>query len=86
MDFSLNSPLFCVLRKPGTEPCQTCKILPILHGVRFNLAMEKSNGDGAAESRAVKVVRDVFTRTGFSFRPPRPRYLSGACHGTETFH
>lgn len=73
MDFSLNSRWFCVLWKPGTEARQTRKISPILHGVRFNLAMEKSNGDGAAESGAIKVVRDVFTRTGFSFQPPRPR-------------
>lgn len=57
--------------KPGTQACQTSKVLSILHGVRFNLATEKSNRDGAPESRAIKVVRDVFTRTGFSFRPPK---------------
>lgn len=68
--------------KPGTQACQTSKVLSILHGVRFNLATEKSNRDGAPESRAIKVVRDVFTRTGFSFRPPRLRYPSGACQAT----
>lgn len=69
MDFSLNSTFVLHYRKPGTEACQTSKILSILHGVRFNLSTEKSNGDGAPASRAIKVVRDVFTRTGFSFRP-----------------
>ena len=68
--------------KSGTEACQTSKILSILQGVRFNLATEKSNGDGAPESRAIKVVRDVFTRTGFSFWPPRLRYPGGACQAT----
>lgn len=56
--------------------------LSILHGVRFNLATEKSNGDRALESGAIKVVRDVFTRTGFSSQPPRLRYPSGACQAT----
>lgn len=68
--------------EPGTEGCLTSKIPSILHGVRFNLATEKSNGDGALERRAMKVVRDVFTRTGFSSRPPRLRCPSGACQAT----
>ena len=76
--FVFKSVLVLYYQKPGTEVCQTRKISPILCSVRFNLAMEKSDGDGALESRAIEVVRDVFTRTGFSFWPPRSRHPSGA--------
>lgn len=38
-------------QKPGREACQTSKILSILHGVRFNLATEKSNGDGTLSGK-----------------------------------
>lgn len=76
--FVFKSVLVLCYQKPGTEVYQARKISPILCGVRFNLAMEKSDGDGALESRAIEVVRDVFTRTGFSFWPLKLRHTSGA--------
>lgn len=78
MDFSLNLCLLGIIRKLAEKYVRQAKMPSILGGVRFNLAAAKSDGDGAWGSSAMEVVSDVFTRTGFSFRPPRLRHPSGA--------
>lgn len=53
-------------RKPGTEACQTSKILSILRGVRLNLATEKSNGERRSGKRSHRSCQSRVSEDGVS--------------------